>query len=106
MYFRFTLFNAITLMVLVATLAMAYERLRGRLKTPLLIGYYAFIALYWFAFNGAIGTLWLVFGLLVAAVLRIQVLRGSMLRAAQIGEYVFLAYVLWRAAALILMLPW
>ncbi|HWR52645.1 MAG TPA: hypothetical protein VN428_16155 [Bryobacteraceae bacterium] len=105
MYFRFTLFNGITLLILVATLWTAYARFRTRPDSIWFLGYYALVAAYWYAFDGALGTYWMIGGLAVALTLRFEFLGGTPLKLVRAAEYVFLAYVAWRAIALLLMLP-
>lgn len=106
MYFQFTLFNAITLLILLATLWTAYARLRARPDSIWFLAYYALVAVYWYAFEGALGTYWMIFGLAVALVLRFEFTGGMALKLVRTAEYVFLGYVAWRAIALLLMLPW
>lgn len=106
MYFQFTLFNSITLLILVATLWTAYARLHTRPDSLWLLAFYALITAYWYAFDGALGTYWMIFGLAVALVLRFEFMGGVLLKLVRAAEYAFLGYVAWRAIALLLMLPW
>jgi hypothetical protein len=98
--FRFTLFNSLTLFVMVLTLAMALFRRRARPETAWPLAYYVVIAAFAIAFRYSL-SLWcvgagVVFALLVRFVPEAR-------RAARVAEFGALAYVFARSVALLLM---
>lgn len=106
MYFRFTLFNSITLLIMALTVFMIYARFRFRLENTWLLLFYAAIIGYWKGFAGSLNTYWVLAGLGSGLLLRFEFLGGSPLMAVRVVELGFLGYVLWRCAGLLLLWPW
>ncbi len=106
MYFRLTLFNGITIFVGAATVLVALARRRCSPKKHWFGAYYAIIAAFWYFFGGSLGTAWVAAGVAAAVALRSESLPRKPLLVVRTVEYVFFGYVLWRCAALLLMLPW
>ena len=106
MYFRFTLFNSITLFLMVLTGFMAWARFRFRLESTWLLLYYVVVLAYWKGFPYSLNTGWVLTGLAAAALLRFEFLGGKPLLLVRAVELVFFGYVLWRCLGLLLLLPW
>lgn len=97
-YFRFTLFNNITLLIMGLTLALAFARWRGiqRSSWPLL--YYAVLAAYAVGFDGSLNK-WLVAAGLACGIL----LRFRKIWQIRFLEVMIIVYVLWRTLGLLLL---
>jgi hypothetical protein len=96
-YFRFTLFNDITLLMMGLTVAVAIGRWRGHLRSNWPLACYAAVTAYTFGFDGSYNRIWLSVGLACALLIRVGV------GAARWAEAFFIAYVLWRSVGLLLM---
>ncbi len=99
---RFTLFNAITLLIAAVTLATGVALARGKLRPNWLLAYYLLIAAYWKVFEGALNGVWVVAGLSCAVLLRFNLPGGGGERAVRWGALAALAYVFLRGVDLIL----
>jgi hypothetical protein len=96
-YFRFTLFNDITLLMMALTAAVAFGRWRGRPRSNWPLLYYAVVCGYTFGFDGSYNRIWLAFGVLCGLSIRFGV------ASARWAECLFFGYVLWRSVGLLLM---
>ncbi|MFN7995509.1 MAG: hypothetical protein U0Q18_18005 [Bryobacteraceae bacterium] len=97
-YFRFTLFNCLTLGILAATIVQVWCRFGGRLKNwPL--GYYAALAGFTIAFSGGLNPYWVTAGVACAAAIRF----GFYPARTRWLELVALGYVSWRCIGLVLL---
>ncbi len=103
MEFKFTLFNSVTLLVMVATLWMAYARFRFRLDSNWLPLYYLLILGFWYGFDGSLNTWWVLAGVAAAVLLRSKALRPPVVNAVRAVELAFFGYVLWRGLGLLLL---
>ena len=106
MYFRWTLFNGCTLLLMALTIPVAVARLRGVLESNWPLLYYAALLAYWKAFEGGLSTYAVLLGVACGVLLRFEFLGGVPLTFVRVLEYFFFAYVLWRGLTLVLMLPW
>ena len=106
MYFRFTLFNSLTLLVMALTIGMIYARFRYRLENTWLLAYYVIVAGFWLAFEGSLAAPWVVGGIACGVLLRFEFMGGFVLNSVRVLEMVFFGYVLWRCLALLLLWPW
>lgn len=106
MYFRFTLFNSLTLFVMALTIGMFYARFRCRLESTWPLFYYVVVVGFWLAFGGALAAPWVIGGLACGVLLRFEFMGGFVLKGVRVLEMIFFGYVLWRCLALLLMLPW
>ncbi len=104
--FRLTLFNGITLFVLALTLAAIFARFRLRLTSNWFLVYYAVVLGYAKGFEGSFSLLWVVAGIVLAALLRLGALKQTPLLAVRALELAILGYFLSRCVALLLMWPW
>jgi hypothetical protein len=106
MYFRLTLFNVCTLILicLAASLAAARLRLRPESNWPLFS--YAGVVGYWKAFEGGLNTWWVFAGVACAVLLRFEFLGGAALALVRAVEYAFVGYVILRGLQLLLLWPW
>jgi len=95
---RFTLFNGLTLLVMALALAVAAARLRGRKAWWTWLCYAAMLG-YALAFKYSLN----VYVLLVSAGFALLAPSRLYGRAARLGEFAVLAYVLVRSVALLLM---
>jgi hypothetical protein len=101
MEFRFTLFNSVTLLVMGFTLLTGIAFARNKLDRNWLFLYYPLILAYWWIFEGALNTYWVVGGLLCALLLRFSLLGGSGQRILRWPELIALTYVFLRGADLL-----
>jgi hypothetical protein len=106
MYFRLTLFNAVTLSLMALTVFMVYARFRYRLDANWPLLYYAIVVAYWQAFEGALNPYWGLTGLTSALLLRFEFLGGFPLTVVRAIEILFFGYILWRGLGLLLLWPW
>lgn len=99
---RFTLFNAITLLIMGLTLATGVAIARGKLSSNWPLLYYLLLAAYWKVFEGALSAVWVFGGLACGLLLRFGVPTGRTQRVIGWGALAALAYILLRGADLIL----
>ncbi len=98
-YFRFTLFNSITLFLLAMTLLTGVLRLAGRTRGNWALAYWAIALGYTFGFSRGLHPAWVGAGAACAIAIRLG-LRPNVLRWAEAAA---LAYIAWRSAGLILL---
>ena len=96
-YFRFTLFNDATLLIVALTLWTAVARHRNPPPRNWPLAYYAVITGYTFGFDGSFNKLWIAGGLACSVLIR------AGLTSARWAELIFFAYVLWRSVCLLLL---
>ncbi len=97
-YFRFTLFNSITLFVLAMTIVLAWRRFAGGpVNWPL--AYYAMVVGYTVAFSHGLNPYWVAFGVACALAIRF----GFQPVRVRLVELVPLGYVAWRCVGLVLL---
>lgn len=98
-HYPFTLFNGITLFILLLTLGLAWGRLRGPLAAnwPLLC--YVAIAGYTIGFSGGLNRYAVGAGVICALAIRLGFYPARM----RLVELVALGYIVWRCVELILM---
>ena len=80
MELKLTLFNSITLMIMGCTLLTAIPLARGRLNRNWPVLYFPLVFAFWRAFDGALNTWWICAGVVVALLLRFD-LMGARARA-------------------------
>jgi len=95
----FTLFNGITLFLLVLTAMLAWQRFRGSLTSNWPLVYYVMIAGYALGFRGALNPYWIAAGVACALAIRF----GLYPSRARLVEAIALGYVAWRCVGLLLM---
>jgi len=98
-HYPFTLFNGITVFVMVLTLMLVWQRFRGALAAnwPLLC--YAVIAGYTLGFSGGLNPYWVAVAIVCAVAIRL----GFRPRQVRWVEVIPLGYVAWRCVGLLLM---
>ena len=97
-YFRFTLFNSITLLVMALTILLVWRRFAGKpANWPL--AYYTVVVGYTVAFSGGLNHNWVAFGVACALAIRF----GLYPNRVRLVEVVPLGYVAWRCLGLLLM---
>ena len=106
MFFRVTLFNVCTLVLIGLTSAVLAARLRGLLESNWPLGYYALVIIYWQVFPGGLDPYWVFVGLVSATLLRFEFLGGVILTLVRVLEFCFFGYIIWRALSLLLLWPW
>jgi uncharacterized membrane protein len=99
---RFTLFNAITLLIAAVALRTGAALARRRLRPNWLLACYLLIAAYWKAFEGALNGVWVFAGLSCAVLLRLNLPGSRGERVVWWGALAALAYVFLRGVDLIL----
>ncbi|MCL6506217.1 MAG: hypothetical protein K6T59_04250 [Bryobacteraceae bacterium] len=99
---RFTLFNAITLLIVAVTLVTGVALARRKLTPNWPFAYYLLIVAYWKVFEGALNTLWVFAGLSCAVLLRFRVPGGRVEQVVWWGALAALAYIFLRGVDLIL----
>jgi hypothetical protein len=102
MYFRFTLFNSLTLTLMGLTVWMAVARVLTRLDSNWPLVYYLLVLAYWKTFEGALNNNWVLIGIVCGMLLRFEFMGGIVLKLVRVVEFAFFAYVLWRSVGLIL----
>ena len=98
-HYPFTLFNALTLLVLALALIIEWRRRRGPLTANWPLAGYAAIAGYTIAFSRGLNPYWVAAGAACAVAIRL----GFYPRQLRWVEAVALAYVAWRSIGLLLM---
>lgn len=106
MYFRFTLFNSVTLFVMLLTIGMIYVRFRFRLEATWPLLYYVGAIYYGLAFRDTLDARWVLGGIISGVLLRFEFLGGFVLQGVRTLEMIFFGYILWRCWALLLFWPW
>ena len=103
MYFPITVFNVVTLFLLLATIVMAYKRftLPGESNWPLV--YYAILIAYWRSFTYSLDNYWVLMGVLCGLLLRFEFLSGPFQKVIRAIELVVFGYIVWRCFVLIMM---
>ena len=98
----FTLFRNITLLVMTATIWVAYARFHSRLDSTWPLLYYTVLMLYWRNVDGSFDSYWMYVGLISALLLRFEFLGGLPLKFIRAAEVVFFGYIVWRFLGLLL----
>jgi hypothetical protein len=98
-HFRFTLFNAITLLILALTAAMAVHLIRARNAGQWPLAYYPVTAGFALGFPYSLNLLWVGAGLVLGVTLRAGWLPWKL----RWLELPVLAYFAWRCVALLMM---
>jgi hypothetical protein len=106
MYFRFTLFNSITLFIMAMTIGMIFARFRLKLENSWLLLYYLVVAAFWLVFEGSLAAPWVIGGMACGVLLRFEFMGGPVLNGVRVLEMTFFGYTLWRCTALLLLWPW
>lgn len=106
MYFRWTLFNGITLFVMALTAAMIYIRFRFPPEKTWPLFYYLAPIGYARAFGGSLNKYWVFAGLVFGLILRFEFLGGPVPKVVRAAEIAVLAYVIVRGFQLLLLWPW
>jgi hypothetical protein len=101
MYFRFTLFNSITLLILGFTLWTAVTYASNKLDRNWPFLYYLLVLAYWRIFEGALNTYWVFGGLICALLVRFEPLGGFTRNVFRWLELVALAYIFLRGVDLL-----
>ena len=103
MDFKFTLFNEVTLFVVVLTLWTVYSAFRFPLAHRRFALYYFVILGFWLGFDGSLNTWWILAGIAGAVIRRSGAAHGTVRNAARLLELAFFGYVLWRSVGLLLL---
>lgn len=98
-HYPFTLFNCVTALILALALVVAWARLRRPLDVSWPLVIYALIAIYALAFSGGLNLYWVG----AAVIFAVTVRAGLYPRITRWGEWIALAYIVWRCLGLILM---
>lgn len=106
MYFRFTLFNTLTLVVMGATAAMVWVRFRFSLEKTWPLVYYLMVIAYSEAFPGSLSPYWVFAGVVIGLLLRFEFMGGPVLKGVRLAELAVFGYVLVRSLQLLLLWPW
>jgi hypothetical protein len=106
MYFRFTLFNTLTLVLMAATAAMIWIRLRVSVEKTWPLVYYVILVAYSEGFPGSLSPYAVFAGVVSGLLLRFEFMGGVVLKGVRLVEFAVFGYVLFRAVQLLLMLPW
>ena len=106
MYFKVTLFNVITLILIGLTVWVIVTRTRGKLESNWPLVYYLLVLVYWKAFEGGLNFYCVYAGLASAVFLRFEFMGGIVLTFVRVIEYFFLGYVIVRGLQLIFLWPW
>jgi len=72
MYFQITLFNAVTLFLMAATLLVAAKRLSSAVDSNWPIAYYGVLLAYWRSYAYTLDNYWVMGGLLCGLLLRFE----------------------------------
>ena len=98
-HYPFTLFNGITLLILVLTALVVWQRFRGQPASNWPLVCYGAIAGYTAGFSGGLNAYWVAGGAACALAIRF----GLYPSRVRLVELLPLGYVAWRSVALILM---
>ncbi len=88
MFFRFTLFNDLTLVLMALTIWVGVARFAARLESNWFLIYYALLVAYWKVFEGSLNTYWVLAGVACGLLLRFEFLGGPVLKAVRAVELV------------------
>jgi hypothetical protein len=102
MYFRFTLFNNLTLALMALTIGTAIARFTARQESNWPLVYYLLLVAYWKAFQGGLNGYWVLAGVACGLLLRYEFLGGIPLKIVRAAELAVFAYMLWRCVGLLL----
>ncbi len=105
MYFRFTLFNTLTLALMALTMVMVWVRLRFSLEKTWPLTYYVLVVAYAEGFPGSLSPYWVFAGVVVGLLLRFEFMGGVVLKGVRAAEFAVFGYVLVRSVQLLLMWP-
>lgn len=106
MYFRFTLFNSLTLAVIALTIGMIYVRFRYALDATWPLLYYVLLIAYSEAFYASLNSHWLFGGIVCGLLLRFEFMGGIVVKGVRVAELAVFGYVIWRCLQLLLLWPW
>ena len=106
MYFKVTLFNVITLLLMGLTVWVIVTRARGKVENNWPLVYYLLVLVYWKVFEGGLHFYWVYTGLAAAVFLRFEFMGGVVLTFVRLIEYCFLVYMIVRGLQLVLLWPW
>jgi hypothetical protein len=101
----FTLFNGLTIALLVFTIWLMVVRLQMRFASPWPLLYYVYLTAFWRFFGGSFQGFMVIPGVICALLLRLVPLTGWPLVAVRSVELIVLAYVALRALGLLLLWP-
>ncbi len=106
MYFRWTLFNSLTLGIMGLTLLMVWIRFRFALEATWPLIYYGFLIAYSETFVGALSPYWIFAGVVAGLLLRFEFMGGFVLKGIRLAELAVFGYVIVRGLQLLLLWPW
>ena len=106
MYFRFTLFNSITLFIMALTVFMIWARFRFRVESTWFLLFYVVILGYFRGFPGSLNVYWVLLGTACGFLLRFEFLGHGFVAGIRGVELIFFGYLLWRCLGLLLLWPW
>jgi hypothetical protein len=95
MYFEITLFNVVTLMLMVATVLVAARRFSARADSNWPLTYYGVLLAYWRGYTYTLDTYWVL-------VLRFEFLGGAVEKLIRTLEILVFGYVIYCCVKLIL----
>ncbi|MGD0365412.1 MAG: hypothetical protein ABSC93_31400 [Bryobacteraceae bacterium] len=98
-HYPFTLFNGVTVLVLVFTIVLVWRRFRGSLAANWPLAVYAAVVCYTIVFSGGLNPYWVAAGVFCAVAIRV----GFYARHMRWAEAIVLAYVASRSLGLLLM---
>ena len=103
MYFSFTVFNIVTLLLLAATVLVAVKRFTLHMDSNWPLIYYSAVIAYWRWFNYSFDNYWVLAGLGCALLLRFEFLGAAVVKLIRAVELVIFAYIILRCVKLILL---
>ncbi len=106
MYFRFTLFNGVTLFVIALTATMVLVRFRFAMDATWPLVYYALLFGYAEAFEGSLSCYWILAGLAFGLLLRFEFMGSAVTKIVLAGELIVFGYVIIRGLQLLFLWPW
>jgi hypothetical protein len=102
MYFQITLFNVVTLFLLIATVLVAVKRFSARADSNWPLIYYGLLVAYWRGNAYALDYYWVFGGLVCGLLLRFEFLGGAVEKLIRLFELVVFLYLAVRCVKLIL----
>jgi len=102
MYFQITLFNIVTLFLMMATLLVALKRFSGCIDSNLPLTYYGLLLAYWHGNAYTLDNYWVLGGLMCGLLLRFEFLGGAVEKLIRVLEQLVFVYVAVRCVKLIL----
>jgi hypothetical protein len=102
MYFEITLFNVVTLMLMVATVLVAARRFSTRVDSNWPLTYYGVLLAYWRGYAYTLDTYWVLGGVLCGLMLRFEFLGGAVEKLIRALEVLVFGYVIYSCVKLIL----